>query len=120
MCVAAKMLLHGWKVAYAANAVVYHSHDYTVLQEFKRYFDIGVFHARESWIQKNFGKAEGEGRRFVMTELRCILKHYPHRLFEMILRDGMKFLGYRLGLHERKIANSWKKRLSMTTRYWDV
>ena len=120
MCVAAKMLLHGWKVAYAANAVVYHSHDYTVLQEFKRYFDIGVFHARESWIQKNFGKAEGEGRRFVMTELRCILKRCPHRLFEMILRDGMKFLGYRLGLHERKIANSWKKRLSMTTRYWDV
>ena len=120
MCVAAKMLLKGWRVAYVAEALVYHSHDYSVIQEFKRYFDIGVFHARESWIQREFGKAEGEGKRFVITELRYILKHCPYRIFEMALRDGMKFLGYRLGLCESKIRNSWKKRLSMTARYWDA
>ena len=119
MCVAAKMLLKGWKVAYVADAVVYHSHDYTVLQEFRRYFDIGVFHARESWIQYEFGKAEGEGKRFVMTELRCILKHSPHRIFEMILRDGMKFLGYRMGLNEKKLSIRWKRKMSMFSRYWD-
>lgn len=120
MCVAAKMLLANWKIAYVANAMVYHSHDYSMIQEFKRYFDIGVFHARESWIQRKFGKAEGEGKRFVMTELRYILKNCPYRLFEMVLRDGMKFLGYRLGLCESKLKNSWKKRLSMTARYWDA
>lgn len=119
MCVAAKMLLANWRVAYVANAMVYHSHDYTMIQEFKRYFDIGVFHARESWIQKNFGKAEGEGKRFVMTELRYILKHCPYRLFEMALRDGMKYLGYCLGKKERKIPNAWKKNLSMFPRYWE-
>ena len=119
MCVAAKMLLANWRVAYVANAMVYHSHDYTMIQEFKRYFDIGVFHARESWIQKNFGKAEGEGKRFVMTELRYILKHCPYRLFEMALRDGMKYLGYCLGKKERKIPNAWKKKLSMFPRYWE-
>ena len=120
MCVAAKMLLKGWRVAYVAEALVYHSHDYSVIQEFKRYFDIGVFHARESWIQREFGKAEGEGKRFVITELRYILKHCPYRIFEMALRDGMKYLGYRLGLCESKLKNSWKKRLSMTARYWDA
>ena len=120
MCVAAKMLLKGWRVAYAAEALVYHSHDYSVIQEFKRYFDIGVFHVRESWIQREFGRAEGEGKRFVITELRYILKHCPYRIFEMALRDGMKFLGYRLGLCESKIRYSWKKRLSMTARYWDA
>lgn len=120
MCVAAKMLLKGWRVAYAAEALVYHSHDYSVIQEFKRYFDIGVFHVRESWIQREFGKAEGEGKRFVITELRYILKHCPYRIFEMALRDGMKYLGYRLGLCESKLKNSWKKRLSMTARYWDA
>ena len=120
MYVAAKMLLAGWHVAYVADAMVHHSHDYSIIQEFKRYFDIGVFHAREAWIQKNFGKAEGEGKRFIMTEFRYILEHCPHRLFEMALRDGMKFLGYRLGLCESKIRNSWKKRLSMTARYWDA
>ena len=120
MCIAAKMLLKGWRVAYVAEALVYHSHDYSVIQEFKRYFDIGVFHKRESWIQREFGKAEGEGKRFVITELRYILKHCPYRIFEMALRDGMKYLGYRLGLCESKLKNSWKKRLSMTARYWDA
>lgn len=120
MCVAAKMLLKGWRVAYVPEALVYHSHDYSIIQEFKRYFDIGVFHVRESWIQREFGRAEGEGKRFVMTELRYILKNCPYRVFEMALRDGMKFLGYRLGLCESKIRNSWKKRLSMTARYWDA
>ena len=120
MCVAAKMLLHDWKVAYVADAAVYHSHDYTIIQEFKRYFDIGAFHAREPWIQQEFGKAEGEGKRFVMTELRYILQNCPYRLFEMVLRDGMKFLGYRLGLCEKKINNTWKRKLGMFPRYWSV
>ena len=118
MYVAAKMLINGWKVAYVANAIVYHSHDYTILQEFKRYFDIGVFHVRESWIQAEFGKAEGEGKRFVMTELRYILKHCPYRIFEMVLRDGMKYIGYRLGLSERTLGPTLCKRLSMSPRYW--
>jgi rhamnosyltransferase len=43
MWVAAKMLLAGWKVAYAGDARCYHSHNYTLLQEFRRYFDQGVF-----------------------------------------------------------------------------
>jgi glycosyltransferase, group 2 family len=120
MCVAAKMLLQGWKIAYVANAAVYHSHDYTIFQEFKRYFDIGVFHAREPWIQQKFGKAEGEGKRFIMTEFRYVLKRCPYRFFEMILRDGMKFLGYRLGRNEKYLKNKWKMKLSMSPRYWDV
>jgi O antigen biosynthesis rhamnosyltransferase rfbN len=119
MYVAAKMLLHQWRVAYVAQAVVYHSHDYTIAQEFSRYFDIGVFHAREAWIQREFGKAEGEGKRFVMTELRYILKHCPHRICEMVLRDGMKLLGYRLGMHEDLLDNEMKRKLGMFSRYWD-
>ena len=120
MCVAAKMLLCKWEVAYVANAVVYHSHDYTVIQEFKRYFDIGVFHARESWIQREFGKAEGEGRRFIMSELSYILKHCPYLILEMLVRDFMKFLGYQLGMKEALLKNTWKRKLSMFSRYWDV
>ena len=53
MYVTAKMLLKNWSVAYCADAKVYHSHNYTIWQEFKRYFDIGVFHAKEAWI-RNF------------------------------------------------------------------
>ena len=73
--VATKMVLAGWKVAYCADAKVYHSHNYTIMQEFRRYFDTGVFHAEEPWIRKYFGVAEGEGKRFVLSEV-CYLLHH--------------------------------------------
>ena len=119
MYVAAKMLLHQWRVAYVAQAVVYHSHDYTIAQEFSRYFDIGVFHAREAWIQREFGKAEGEGKRFVIEEIRYVIRHSPMRLWEIPLRDGLKYLGYCLGLKERQFPNMWKRKLSMFPKYWE-
>ncbi len=119
MYVAAKMLLAGWRVAYVADAMVYHSHDYTMLQEFRRYFDIGVFHAREAWIQRDFGKAEGEGKRFVMTEFRSVICHHPISLWEIPLRDGLKYLGYCLGKREAQIPNTWKKKCSMFPQYWE-
>ena len=118
MYVAAKMLLHGWKLAYKADACVYHSHNYTVLQEFKRCFDTGVFHSAEPWIRKCFGSAEGEGVKFVIHELKVILKEKPIYLLEMIFRDGMKFIGYRLGLKEKWMPTCVKKHVSMTKSYW--
>ena len=47
--VTGKLLLAGWKAAYVAEAQVYHSHAFTIADEFRRYFDIGVCHRRESW-----------------------------------------------------------------------
>ncbi len=58
--VAARMLLAGWKVAYAAEATCYHSHNYRIVEEFRRYFDIGIFHSQEKWFISLLGKAEGE------------------------------------------------------------
>lgn len=116
--VAAKMLMAGWKSVYCAKACVYHSHDYSIWQEFKRYFDTGVFHAREPWIRKQFGQAEGEGKRFVVSEICYLLSHKPILLPSMIIRDGMKFLGYRLGIMENQIPNRVKKQFSMNKKYW--
>ena len=118
MYVAAKMLLQGWKVAYQAEAKVYHSHNYTVIQEFKRYFDIGVFHARERWIQNQFGNAEGTGIKFVKYEINK-LKYYPLRLIEMIVRDSMKLLGYKLGIREKYLPKAIKGKISMNKKFWE-
>ncbi|SFT77389.1 rhamnosyltransferase [Selenomonas sp. GACV-9] len=119
MFVAAKMLINGWKVAYDADSKVYHSHNYSILQEFKRYFDIGVFHSRESWIREIFGQAEGEGLNFMKRELQAIIRNNPFLLAEMIARDSMKFIGYRLGLYEKKIPIGIKRHISMMKRYWE-
>ncbi|BBM05676.1 hypothetical protein HAALTHF_27910n [Vreelandella aquamarina] len=59
MMAGARLLQQGWKLAYCADACVQHSHNYTLAAEFKRYFDIGVFHHREQWLLAWLGKAEG-------------------------------------------------------------
>ena len=97
MYVAAKMLLDGWKIFYAADAQVYHSHNYTAAQEFRRYVQIGKFHAQESWIRETFGSAEGAGKKFVLMKLSALAKKNPLDCFGAIFRDAAKFFGYRLG-----------------------
>lgn len=118
MYVAAKMLMAGWKVSYRADAQVYHSHNYTILEEFKRYFDIGAFQRRESWIRRTFGKAEGEGKKFVCKEIKFLFARYPYLIPALIVRNIMKYLAYRLGLKEELIPKSIKKRISMNPSYW--
>ena len=97
MYVAAKMLLDGWKIFYAATAQVYHSHNYTAAQEFRRYVQIGKFHAQESWIRETFGSAEGAGKKFVLMKLSMLAKKNPLDCVGAIFRDAAKFFGYRFG-----------------------
>ena len=118
MFVAAKMLLEGYKIFYNADAKVFHSHNYTATEEFHRYFDIGVFHSRESWIRKTFGSAEGTGKKFVLMKFSALLKENPFECFGTIFRDGAKFLGYRLGLIEKILPKSFCKIFSMSKNYW--
>lgn len=119
MYVAAKMLLNKWSVAYCSDAMVYHSHNYTIWQEFKRYFDIGVFHSRESWIKDTFGRAEGEGKKYIISEFKYLIKRNIVLIFPMIIRDIMKILGFRLGMKERFINKHIKRKISMTKNFWN-
>jgi rhamnosyltransferase len=117
--VAARMLLDGYNVRYAATAEVYHSHDYGLMDEFHRYFDIGVFYGREPWIRQAFGDAGGEGKRYVLAELRALREAGAlHRTPEVVVRSAFKLLGYRLGHLERYLPNSLKQRLGMFSTYW--
>ena len=119
MYVAAKMLLNKWSVAYCSDAIVYHSHDYTIWQEFKRYFDIGVFHSRESWIRDTFGGAEGEGKKYIISEFKYLIERNIMLIFPMIIRDIMKFFGFRLGMKERFINKHIKRKISMIKNFWN-
>lgn len=100
--VAARLLQAGYAVRYAASAEVYHSHDYRLLEEFRRYFDIGVFYGRERWIRAAFGGAGGEGKRYVLAEIQALRAAGAlYRVPEIALRSAFKLLGYRLGQLER-------------------
>lgn len=116
--VAARLLLRDWKIAYVAEAQVYHSHAYTWRQDFKRYFDIGVLHRREGWLLQEFGQAAGEGKRFVLSELKYLWPRHAWLIPSALIRTGLKLVGYRLGRIEDKLSLAWKRRLSMHHRFW--
>lgn len=117
--VAAKMLLNNWKVYYCAQAMVYHSHDYNLIEEFRRYFDIGVFHKREHWIREKFGQIEGEGVKFIVSENKYLLQEGKlYLLPTAFIRTCLKYLGYRLGVQESNIPLNIKRKLSMHRKYW--
>jgi rhamnosyltransferase len=115
---AARLLLSDWKVAYVAEARVYHSHRYSWAQDFKRYFDIGALHARESWLQKEFGGTGSEGGRFVRSELNYLWPRYWWLIPSALIRTALKLAGYRLGRIENKLSLGWKRKLSMHPNFW--
>jgi len=116
----AKMILSDYTLAYVSEAKIYHSHSYTIWQEFKRYFDIGVFHKTQEWILESFGKAEGEGMRYIKSEINYLLSNNRWYLLpEFIIRNGMKYLGYKLGQKYDKLPMWMVKKLSMHHRWWD-
>lgn len=116
---AGKMVLKGWEMAYLSDAKVYHSHHYTLTEEFKRYFDIGVFHATNSWIFKHFGRAESEGFKYLKSEFFYLLKNKFWVLPKAGLSVLAKWSGYKLGLLHKKLPNKINQSFSMHRPYWN-
>ncbi|MBX9444782.1 glycosyltransferase [Dickeya chrysanthemi] len=119
MYLAALAVLAGYRVAYVAEAAVKHSHNYTPVEEFKRYFDIGVFHCDEKWIREEFGGAGGEGTRFIFSELRYLMKENHYRWIpRACVHNALKIAGYKLGQNYQKIPQGLIRKLSMHKRFW--
>ncbi|HBR1595856.1 TPA: glycosyltransferase family 2 protein [Klebsiella quasipneumoniae subsp. quasipneumoniae] len=115
----AKAVLAGYKVAYVSEARVRHSHNYTPKEEFKRYFDIGVFHEMEPWIREATGGAGGEGKKFIISEFKFLINNAPLWIPIALINNFMKILGYKLGLRFKILPKKLVKSLSMHKRYWD-
>ncbi|HEX8553568.1 MAG TPA: glycosyltransferase family 2 protein [Sphingomonas sp.] len=118
MYVAARLIEAGWKVGYDGHAACRHSHNYTVTEEFRRYFDLGVFHARQPWIRADLGGAGGEGRDYVVSELRFLATGHKSLWPASLGRNAVKLLGYKLGQAEAAIPVPVKRRLSMHRSFW--
>ncbi len=120
MHLVARLLLDGKSVAYCADALVYHSHNYSIKEEFMRYFDTGVFHTNEAWLIEKFGKAEGEGLRYVKSEFNYLIEHRAFiKIPEFFIRNFAKILGYKLGKKYKSMPKSLAKSLSMHKSWWD-
>ncbi len=118
-CTAGRLLQKGYKIAYVAGAEVYHSHNYGLGEDFRRSFDIGVLHAIEHWLPDTFGRAEGEGLRYIQYELAIILRQKKIHLLPLFFcRNLTKFIGYKLGSKYDILPRCLLPRLSMNSSWW--
>jgi len=116
---AVRLLNDNWKIAYNAEACVYHSHDYSIGQEFKRYFDTGVFHQDNAQILLPFQSSNKEGSKFVLSEFKFLLSSNKWWLCPLsIIRNIVKLFGYHFGKRSRFLPNWLNKHLSGHPRFW--
>ncbi|MCF6187439.1 MAG: glycosyltransferase [Desulfobulbaceae bacterium] len=118
-CALANLLENGYCVAYVSEARVYHSHNYSPVQDFRRYFDIGVFHACHCDMLEKFGSPTGAGKNFIRSEIAYLRQQKKYlRLPESIFRSGVKFIAYQLGKRYKKLPKILPPFLSLHRRWW--
>ena len=119
MILAGNMIKSGKTVAYAADARVIHSHNYTGLMQFHRNFDLAVSQADHPEIFEGI-RSETEGIRLVKETARHFLKTgRPWILVELVWKSGWKFLGYRLGKQYRRLPGWMIRMCTMSPSYWE-
>ncbi len=119
-CTVGRLLVQGHKIAYVSDAAVYHSHNYSYVEEFRRSFDIGVLHTTEQWLLDTFGKAEGQGMKYILSELSYLLKEKKIMLLPAsVVRICLKFLGYKLGRNFKHIPRGVIPFCSMHRLWWN-
>ena len=113
-----KALTEGFKVVYAADARVIHSHNYSLTQQFRRNFDLGVSHKQFDYIFSSLA-SENEGIKLVKnTMLHLIESGKAYLIPSLILNTASKYLGYRLGKKYNKLPKELIIKCSMNERYW--
>lgn len=113
------ILKSGGALCYQSKATVIHSHNYTLVQEFKRSFDIGVFHEMHNDVFSPFGSVSQEGLMYVKSLLIDIkndraVKAFMYLPFYVLSR----YIGYKLGGRFRYVGRTLTKRLSMAPWWW--
>ena len=118
MLFAAKALEHGRKIAYVAEAKVYHSHNYKNLQYFRRNFDLGVSQAEHLEVFSQVS-SEKEGAALVTKTAQYLLKTGRIRyLPKLISSSGFKWLGYKLGRNYQRLSKRMIRKLTSNSTYW--
>lgn len=115
----AKMLRLGMRVAYAADALVHHSHSHSIKQEFQRSFDTGL--ARASYATQLYcqGSDEELGKLYVKRLIGTLSKENPASLPYALLHTMAKAAGYYIGKKSLRATPSFLKLLSSQDFFWN-
>jgi len=114
----AKLLKDGFAISYAANSQVKHSHSYTIVAEFQRYFDTGFVRGQRTWVNKLVGNAENHGVGFVKALFSFLIRNKPLLIPYALIQVSAKWFGYRLGYYSTNMPPGFCKFFSSQKYFW--
>ncbi len=119
MIFAGKLIQSGWAIAYAAQARVIHSHNYSALQQFHRNFDLAVSQADHPEVFEGV-RSEGEGIRLVKKTAGWLCDQgKPWLVVSLIWNSGWKYLGYLLGKRYKHLPGWMIRFCTSQKKYWE-
>lgn len=118
MIFARKALDAGMAVYYAAEAKVYHSHNYTNRQQLQRNFDLAVSQVQNPEFFAGI-RSESEGIRMVKAAAAYLLKNGKWYLLpKLVTNSAAKYAGYLLGRNYKRLPQKLVMVLSSNKNYW--
>ena len=119
MIYAAKAIQNGCQIAYAADARVFHSHNYTAMEQLHRNFDLAVSQADHPEVFSGI-RSEGEGIRLVRRTAAFLARQGKWMLIpKLAVHSGFKYAGYLLGKQYKRLPRSLVLWLTMNKNYWN-
>lgn len=118
MIFAAGAIEQGYAVFYASKAKVIHSHDYTLMEQLRRNFDLGVSQAEYKVIFEGIS-SEKEGGKLVKKMFTYLKDQKLYiQIFELFMESASKYIGFFLGKRFRYLPHALCEWLSMNKNYW--
>ena len=119
MIYAAEAVKAGYGIAYAAQAQVFHTHNYNCREQFHRNFDLGVSQAQHPEVFAAY-PSESEGIRLVRRMVRHLWESdVKLQIPRVILQSGFKYMGYLFGRHYRNLPRRLVVAMSSNKEYWN-
>ncbi len=118
MLFAAKAIKKGYRIAYAADAEVIHSHHYSNKEQFRRNFDLGVSQADHPEVFDAV-PSDKEGKKLVKRTISFLkAKKKFLRIPGFIVTCAYKYLGYRYGKNYKRLSEKRIMRYTTNREYW--
>ena len=119
MLMSASMIQAEYHIAYVAEAKVYHSHNYSYKEQFKRNFDLAVSQKEYADVFDSV-PSESEGIKMVLSTTKKLLKSGRFYLIpDLFLQSAFKYLGYRKGKKFDTLSHDKIMKYTMNKSYWN-
>ena len=118
MVFAHTLIENGYGIAYASDATVYHSHNYTNMQQFRRNFDLAVSQAMHPEVFADVS-SESEGKSYARSAFAYFKDHgKPVMFIPFAATCAFRLAGYKLGKNYKKLSRRQILRCTASPTYF--